>query len=246
MLSDFIDYLMENYSATITELSETGGMDKNCEKIPGNQFIEDKFRMIDMDLLACILPGHNLSSVDGLYVKEKDGQMTFYLVEFKKMDLDNPQNILNSFYFLDSYRSFCKEDCQFSKEYDESRENLKDRIQVNLELKPLNTLMLIHRLYIQYEAYKKSEKRFDYHFWENYTNDFSENEDILNEFSNIKYHYIIVYEKNGWVSPNHYNEHEQERNYFDFLEKLKPYPFTKAFQVNSDDFKYETLKKIKG
>ena len=77
MLSDFIEYLMENYSATITELSETGGMN-NCEKLPGKRFIEDGFRMIDVDLLACKLQGHNLSSVDGLYVKEKNGQMTFY------------------------------------------------------------------------------------------------------------------------------------------------------------------------
>ena len=245
MLSDFIDYLMKNYSATITELSETGGMNKYCEKLPGKHFIEDEFRMIDVDLLACILPGHNLSSVDGLYVKEQNGQMTFYLIEFKKMDLNNPQNIVKSYYFLDSYRTLCKQDCQFSKVYDESRENLKDRIQVNLELKPLNTLMLIHRLYIQYEAYEKSDQRFPYHFWEDYTKDFSENEDILSEFSNIKYQYIIVYEEDRGFSPNPYNDGERIRDYFSFLEKLKPYPFTKAFQVNSDDFKYETLVKIK-
>lgn len=245
MLSDFIKYLMKNYSATISDLSETGGMNEYCEKIPGKSFIKDKFRMIDVDLLACKVPGPNLSSVDGLYVKEKNGQMTFYLIEFKKMDLDNPQNIVKSYYFLDSYRNLCKKECQFSKVYGMSRENLKDRMQVNLELKPLNTLMLIHRLYIQYEAYEKSDKRFSYHIWENYTEDFSENDNILSEFSNIKYHYIIVYEEDKSFSPNPYNEGERIRNYFDFLEKLKPYPFTKAFQVNSDDFKYEILVKIK-
>lgn len=175
MLSDFIKYLMENYSASITELSETGGMNNHCEKVPGKRFIEDDFRMIDVDLLACLLPGHSLSSVDGLYVKEKNGQMTFYLIEFKKMDLNNPQTIVNSYYFLDSYRTLCKQDCKFSQLYEKSRENLKDRIQVNLELKPLNTLMLIHRLYIQYEAYEKSDQRFPYRFWKDYTNDFSEN-----------------------------------------------------------------------
>ena len=237
---------MENYSATLTELSETGGLDEYCEKVHGEPFIEDDdFRMIDVDLLACRLPGHNLSSVDGLYVKEKNGQMTFYLIEFKKMDLDNPQTIVKSYYFLDSHRALCKQDCKFSQVYGKSRKNLKDRIQVNLELKPLNTLMLIHRLYIQYEAYEKSDQRFQYHFWENYTEDFSENEAILSEFSNIKYQYIIVYEEEGSFSPNPYNEGERIRNYFDFLEKLKPYPFTKAFQVNSNDFKYETLVKIK-
>ena len=245
MLSDFIEYLMENYSASVTELSETGGMDRDCEKIPGKRFIEDEFRMIDVDRLACQLPGHNLSSVDGLYVKEKNGQMTFYLIEFKKMDLDSPQKILNSYYFLDSYRTLCKQDCRFSQVYDDSKENLKDSVQVSLELKPLNTLMLIHRLYLQFEAYERSEQRFPYHIWEDYTKDFSENEDILSEFSNIKYQYIIVYEEKGF-SPNPYNDGQRIRNYFDFLEKLKPYPFTKAFQVNSDDFKYETLGKIKG
>lgn len=244
MLSDFINYLMENYSATITELSETGGLD-HCHRVPGSRFIEDEFRMIDVDLLACRLPGNNLSSVDGLYVKEKDGQKTFYLIEFKKMDLDNPQNIRNSYYFLDRHRTLCKQDCTFSKLYENSRENLRDRNQVNLELKPLNTLMLIHRLYIQYEAYQQTDKRFEYHFWMDYTEDFSENEDILNEFSNIKYQYIIVYEENQSFSPNPYNNGERIRNYFDFLKKLKPYPFTKAFQVNSNDFKYETLVKIK-
>ena len=244
MLSDFINYLMENYSATITELSETGGLD-HCQKVPGRCFIEDEFRMIDVDLLACRLPGNNLSSVDGLYVKEKDGQKTFYLIEFKKMDLDNPQNIRNSYYFLDRHRTLCKQDCKFSELYENSRENLRDRNQVNLELKPLNTLMLIHRLYIQYAAYKQTEQPYEYHFWNVYTEDFSENEDILREFSNIKYQYIIVYEETRSFSPNPYNNGERIRNYFDFLEKLKPYPFTKAFQVNSDDFQYETLVKIK-
>ena len=234
---------MKNYSATITELSETGGM-VNCEKVPGNKFIEDDFRMIDVDLLACRSPGPNLSSVDGLYVKEKDGQTIFYLVEFKKMDLENPQDIDYTYYFLDRHRRLCGHDCSFSKVYDKSRENLKDRNQVSLELKPLNTLMLIHRLYLQYEAYNNSEQRFDYHFWSEYTEDFSENEDILSEFSNIKYHYIIVYEESGF-SPNPYNNGERIRNYFDFLEKLKPYPFSKAFQVNSYDFKNDTLEKIK-
>ena len=171
MLSDFINYLMENCSATITELSETGGLD-HCQKVPGRRFIEDEFRMIDVDLLACRLPGNNLSSVDGLYVKEKDGQKTFYLIEFKKMDLDNPQNIRNSYYFLDRHRTLCKQDCKFSELYENSRENLRDRNQVNLELKPLNTLMLIHRLYIQYVAYKQTEQPYEYHFWNVYTEDF--------------------------------------------------------------------------
>lgn len=246
MLSDFIDYLMENFSATITELSKTGGLNEYCDELPGERFIEDDFRMIDVDLLACLLPGPNLSSVDGLYVKEKNGQRTFYLIEFKKMDLYNPQNIVKSFYFLDNYRTLCKQDCQFSKVYNESRKNLKDRIQVNLELKPLNTLMLIHRLYIQYEAYEKSDHPFQYHVWGDYTDDFSENEYILSEFSNIKYQYIIVYEEDRSFSPNPYNDGERIRDYFNFLEKLKPYPFTEAFKVNSDDFKYETLVKIKG
>ena len=244
MLCDFIRYLMDNYSTTITELSETGGLN-NCEKVPGNKFIEDGFRMIDVDLLACRTPGPTLSSVDGLYVKEKDGQITFYLIEFKKMDLENPQNIDYTYYFLDRHRKLCGHDCSFSKVYDESRKNLKDRNQVNLELKPLNTLMLIHRLYIQYAAYKQTEQPYEYHFWNVYTEDFSENEDILREFSNITYQYIIVYEETRSFSPNPYNNGERIRNYFDFLEKLKPYPFTKAFQVNSDDFQYETLVKIK-
>jgi len=244
MLSDFIEYLMKNYSASVTELSETGGMN-DCEKIPGKRFIEDEFRMIDVDLLACLSPGNNLSSVDGLYVKEKNGQMTVYFIKFKKMDLDNPQDIVKSYYFLDRHRALCKQDCKFSQLYDKSKKNLKDRMQVNLELKPLNTLMLIHRLYIQYEAYEKSNQNFPYHIWEVYNKDFSENEDILSEFSNIKYNYIIVYEETKGFSPNDYNDGERIRDYFDFLEKLKPYPFNKAFQVNSDDFKYETLIKIK-
>lgn len=69
----FIDYLMDNYSVSVTELSETGDMNKYCEKIPGKSFIEEDFRMIDGDLLACKLSSPNLSSVDGLYVKEKNG-----------------------------------------------------------------------------------------------------------------------------------------------------------------------------
>ena len=244
MLSDFIDYLMENYSATITELSETGGM-KHCKKVPGERFIEDDFRMIDLDVLACKLPGSNLSSVDGLYVKEKDDQITFYLIEFKKMDLDNPQDIFSSYYFLDKHRALCKQDCQFSKIYEISRKNLKDRNQVGLELKPLNSLILIHRLFIQYEAYQNSNQSDSDNFLKNYSGDFSENEEILSEFSNIKYQYIIVYDENAGFSPNPYNEGERIRHYFDFLRKLKPYPFTNAFQVNSDEFKSDTLVKIK-
>lgn len=61
----------------------------------------------------------------GYMLKKKMGQITFYLIEFKKMDLDNPQNIVYSYYFLDSCRTICKQDCQFSKVYNESIETLK-------------------------------------------------------------------------------------------------------------------------
>ena len=83
MLSDLMQYLWDNYSFTVTELSQTGGHNRNCESKGGHKFIESDFKMIDMDFISCKFPGKRLSTADGLYFKEKDGFVHFYLVEFK-------------------------------------------------------------------------------------------------------------------------------------------------------------------
>ena len=72
MLSDLMQYLWDNYSFTVTELSQTGGHNRNCESKGGHKFIESDFKMIDMDFISCKFPGKRLSTADGLYFKEKD------------------------------------------------------------------------------------------------------------------------------------------------------------------------------
>ena len=73
MLSDLMQYLWDNYSFTVTELSQTGGHNRKCESNGGHKFIESDFKMIDMDFISCKFPGKSLSTADGLYFKEKDG-----------------------------------------------------------------------------------------------------------------------------------------------------------------------------
>ena len=107
MLSDLMQYLWDNYSFTVTELSQTGGHNRNCESKGGHKFIESDFKMIDMDFISCKFPGKRLSTADGLYFKEKDGFFHFYLVEFKKMKFDDLNSVDISLYHLKNAREVC-------------------------------------------------------------------------------------------------------------------------------------------
>ena len=243
MLSDLMQYLWDNYSFTVTELSQTGGHNRNCESKGGHKFIESDFKMIDMDFISCKFPGISLSTADGLYFKEKDGFFHFYLVEFKKMKFDDLNSVDISLYHLKNAREVCgrNSNCFFDA-YDKCEKYLADKDQVSLEIKPNDTIRLIHKLYAQYRAWQK-EGTGDYNFWQIYTHDYSEDSATLEEFSKVKYHYIVVYEFDSF-SENMSNTHEETREYFYFLEKLKPYPFDTAISVNDSDFVNEVLREI--
>lgn len=238
-----MQYLWDNYSVTVTELSKTGGHNRNCVSKRGHNFIESDFKMIDMDFISCKFPGKSLSTVDGLYFKEKEGFLHFYLVEFKKMKFDDLNSVDISLYHLKNAREVCgKNSSCFFEAYDKCEKYLADKTQVSLEIKPNDTIRLIHKLYAQYRAWQKNGK-CDYQFWEIYTNDYSEDLSTLEEFSRVKYHYIVVYEFDSF-SPNLSNTHEATQEYFYFLKKLIPYPFDTAIGVNDIDFVDNVLKEI--
>ena len=243
MLSDLMQYLWDNYSATVTELSKTGGHNSNCQSKGGYKFIESDFKMIDMDFISCKFPGKRLSTADGLYFKQKDGLAHVYLVEFKKMKFDDLNSVDISLYHLKNAREVCgsNSNCFFAA-YDKCEKYLADKTQVSLEIKPNDTIKLIHKLYAQYRAWER-EKKEDYCFWHIYTDDYCEDLATLEEFSRVRYHYIVVYEFDSFSS-NMSNTHEETREYFYFLEKLKPYPFETALCVNDSDFVNEVIRQI--
>ena len=241
---DFMQYLFENYSASVTELSKTGGHNSRCENKGGRLFIENDFKMIDMDFISCKFPGRRVSSVDGLYFNEKNGETHFYMVEFKKMRFDNLDSVDISLYHLKNRREVCGDDenC-FFESFDKCVKYLADKTQVGLEIKPMDTLKLLHKLYIQYNAYLALDSDDVFDLSKVYTHDYTEDLKSLEEFSKIKYHYFIVYEFDEF-SPNMSNTHEETAEYFKFLDKLKPYPFTTAIRVNDCVFVDDILKEI--
>ncbi len=244
MLSDFIQYLTDRFSCSITELSETGGNDHNCNSMRGKKFIKDNFEMIDVDYIACKFPGLNLSSVDGLYVKEENGKTVFYLIEFKKMNFKDLDSLEISLNYLKYQRTLYDDNSDFLKAYDNCEDYLADKTQVSLEIKPLNTLMLLHKLYVQYK-YCESSENLIFSIDKEFTNNYLEDKESLDEFSKIIYKYIIVYQFNEFT-PNTSNNHEAYDKYFNFLKKLKPYPFSMALPVDSREFEEYVLRKIKG
>lgn len=239
-----MQYLTVRFSRPITELSETGGMDRRCNSLRGRKFIEDDFKMIDVDYLACKFPGLNLSSVDGLYVKEEEGKTVFYLIEFKKMNFKDLDSLDISLHYLKYQRTLYDDTSGFFESYDKCEDYLADKTQASLEIKPLNTLMLLHKLYVQYK-YCESSENLIFSIDKEFTNNYIEDKESLEEFSKIIYKYIIVYKFNE-LTTNTSNNHNAYNEYFDFLKKLKPYPFTMALSVDSNYFEQYLLRKIKG
>lgn len=250
MLNDFIEFLKLNYSETVTDLSKTGGMKNNCEDKPGNIFIEDDTEMIDMDKVACHFNNrHRQSTVDGLFIKDKKGkngemETHFYLVEFKKMNLENPVRISNSLYALNYARHCYDEENTFTETYDKCESSLRDRTQVTLRVKPISTLMLLHKVYANYKAFMVSGIEGDFDIARTYIKYESEYADAAIAFSKIKFHYMVVYkfEREEIYKKNISNEQFININIFGFLNKLKPYPFITADSFDDLDFKLVLLK----
>ncbi len=253
MLEDFMSFLKQNYSETVTNLSKTGGMTNNCEDIPGNIFIEDDTQMIDMDKVACNFDRmHRQSTVDGLFVKDKKGEngepeTHFYLVEFKKMDLNNPVRISNSLYALKYARSCYYEKNTFVDTYDKCEGHLEDHTQVTLRVKPVSTLMLLHKAYANYKAFIESGDDGDFDIGKRYADDYIEDAETSKAFSKIKYHYMVIYniKPDDIYKTNISNDQFMNINIFGFLNKLKPYPFVTADSYDDIDFKRKVLDAMK-
>lgn len=250
MLNDFIDFLKLNYSETVTDLSKTGGMKNNCEDKPGNIFIEDDTEMIDMDKVACHFNNrHRQSTVDGLFIKDKKGkngemETHFYLIEFKRMNLENPVRISHSLFALRYARHCYDDENPFTETYDKCDSSLEDHTQVTLRVKPISTLMLLHKVYANYKAFIESGVEGDFDIGKRYINDYSEYAETAKVFSKIKFHYMVVYKfvLEEIYKKNISNEQFININIFGFLNKLKPYPFLTADSFDDLEFKMVLLK----
>ena len=215
---NFLEFLKDlelKYSDSITNISKTG---------EGNYFIENDTQMICVDKLSKDFAEDNsneeLSSVDGLYYVENDSKLILYFFEFKKMnffakDLLATEKLNNVIKNIENCS--LSEDCEYEylSDLKKIKKDIYNKILVQLKIKPLETLILLHNLY---------EK-------EN-----GEPEDIVN----IEKHYYLVSQTPNEHSPYTKNKSKTRRKgkskeIFDFLNKLYPFPFkqTKAIPEKS-------------
>ena len=279
MFAEFIKFLKINYEDTVTEISRTG--ERNCKNKcnpKGNKFIiDDEFKMIDLDCVADDFnpSTENLKTVDGLYVCQKDEKTHFYLIEFKKMPLDEPHKLpltlsylrkarkktpvekfdefarsvmysedFNSIQDFQGYKVPINKVNGFLDSYDGCKKYLSDRTKEGLKNKPVTSLILLHQVYNQFLAYKNSNTQSEFDIRRNYANNYFENKVAFEDFVNIKYHYIIVFEYNG-ISESPLHLSNECIQYFNFMENLKPYPFTTTVFTNNKYFVEKVLPAIK-
>ena len=291
MFSKFIKFLQEEYSETLTIVSQTDN---------GNDFIvNDNFYLINMDRVAVDFtrsPNKNKkskkrrkkkivkdeyfakgrdtpSTVDGLYISKDLSD--FYFIEFKKMKLEDAKLPITYSYLdktinkniiekyddfskifkgisdsnLDPFKEPVEKVNKFLQTYHSCQKLLDDKTKNSLKIKPLSTMVLLKQIYNQFKNFEEGKLNGEINANEKFKinevyNNFKEDPDTLMTFSNINFHYFIVYEF-GFLTPNKSHIKRDLKQYFKFLKNISPYPFSETIPVNEKKFINVILPEIK-
>lgn len=291
MFSKFIKFLQEEYSETLTQISQTDN---------GNVFVvNDNFYLINMDRVAddftkspnknkksrkkktpkkeedeYLGKGRDIpSTVDGLYISKDLSD--FYFIEFKKMKLEDAELPISYSFFkktidkniiekyddfskifkgvsdsnLDPFKEPVEKVNKFLQAYHDCQKNLDDKTKNSLKIKPLSTMVLLKQIYNQFKNYEEGKLNGEIDPDEKFKinevyNNFKEDPDTLMTFSNINFHYYIVYEF-GFLTPNKSHKKKDLKQYFKFLKNINPYPFNETIPSDEKKFVNNILPKIK-
>jgi hypothetical protein len=182
-------------------------------KTDENEFIVNDTEMYDWDEVSKLYGGNNPhSSVDAIYFSLNKGVLTIYLFEFKNISLyDKFFNARKQLEDIINDLDECVFCCCYPQQMRKIKRKLISKKIISLKTKPLESLILLH----------------------NILNEFNISSD---EIVKIRKEYYIV--SKTPITGNKSNWHRQRKNkeIFDFIDKIRPFPFTKIGHLNENSF----------
>ena len=228
-MQNFKKYLLNKYGKSIKELSETEF---------GNNLLDYDFQMISWDDVAEDFLNYNndfndkFSSVDALYILEKEDKVQLFFFEFKNVNYSIPEDYQMSKFHLNKCikkMKDCPNDCKLYDDIEKFSERLVDESNVSLRSKPSDSLSL-------------------FYFMMNYFFSDGEIDNNCKEklFKIDKFFFLVSNtEQQYYFNKNKNNRYNTIVRPLSFLKRLEPYHYDMVFSINTsgfNDFFYERNK----